>query len=75
MPLCFGSNYICISLMELCYFNYCTGLENCGSTATVCLLRNGHELVIGHVGDSKAMMCRKGKVCCLSTERNNCLYI
>ncbi|XP_034044495.1 protein phosphatase 1K, mitochondrial [Thalassophryne amazonica] len=32
-----------------------------GSTATVALLRDGIELVVGSVGDSRAMLCRKGK--------------
>ena len=31
-----------------------------GTTATVCLLRQNHELVIGHVGDSVAILCRDG---------------
>lgn len=31
-----------------------------GSTATVCLLRDGIELAIGHVGDSRAILCREG---------------
>ncbi|XP_053186956.1 protein phosphatase 1K, mitochondrial [Scomber japonicus] len=34
---------------------------NAGSTATVALLRDGIELVVGSVGDSRAMLCRKGK--------------
>lgn len=33
----------------------------CGTTATVCLLKNSVELVIGHVGDSCAILCRQGK--------------
>ncbi len=33
-----------------------------GTTATVALLRDGIELVVGSVGDSRALMCRKGKV-------------
>jgi len=32
-----------------------------GTTATVCLVRNGVELVVGHVGDSRALLCRKDK--------------
>ena len=32
-----------------------------GTTATVCLLRNGIELVVGHVGDSRATLCRSGQ--------------
>lgn len=32
-----------------------------GTTATVALLRDGIELVVGSVGDSRAMLCRKGE--------------
>ena len=31
-----------------------------GTTATVCLLRGGIELVVAHVGDSRASLCREG---------------
>ncbi|XP_026159384.1 protein phosphatase Mn(2+)-dependent 1K [Mastacembelus armatus] len=34
---------------------------NAGTTATVALLRDSIELVVGSVGDSCAMLCRKGK--------------
>lgn len=37
-----------------------------GSTATVCLLRGGVELAVGHVGDSRAILCRSGRVMELS---------
>ena len=33
-----------------------------GTTATVCFMRN-NRLVIGHVGDSKAVISRDGEVC------------
>ncbi len=33
-----------------------------GTTATVALLRDGIELVVGSAGDSRALLCRKGKV-------------
>ncbi|KAG8447673.1 hypothetical protein GDO86_014979 [Hymenochirus boettgeri] len=33
----------------------------CGTTATVALLREGIELVVASVGDSRALLCRKGK--------------
>ncbi|ETE63819.1 Protein phosphatase 1K, mitochondrial, partial [Ophiophagus hannah] len=36
-------------------------LLNTGSTATVALLRDGIELVVASVGDSRALLCRKGK--------------
>uniref|UniRef100_A0A4W6BTX1 Protein phosphatase, Mg2+/Mn2+ dependent 1K n=1 Tax=Lates calcarifer TaxID=8187 RepID=A0A4W6BTX1_LATCA len=32
-----------------------------GTTATVAMLRDGIELVVGSVGDSRAMLCRKGR--------------
>ncbi|XP_075400143.1 protein phosphatase Mn(2+)-dependent 1K [Tenrec ecaudatus] len=36
-------------------------LLNSGTTATVALLRDGIELVVASVGDSQAILCRKGK--------------
>ncbi|GFT95099.1 protein phosphatase 1K, mitochondrial [Nephila pilipes] len=39
-----------------------------GTTATVCLLRNSVELVIGHVGDSRALLCRNGETKKLTTD-------
>ncbi|XP_017576600.1 protein phosphatase 1K, mitochondrial [Pygocentrus nattereri] len=36
-------------------------LKTVGTTATVALLRDGIELVVGSVGDSRAILCRKGK--------------
>ncbi|GIY89872.1 protein phosphatase 1K, mitochondrial [Caerostris extrusa] len=39
-----------------------------GTTATVCLLRNSIELVIGHVGDSRALLCRNGETKKLTTD-------
>ncbi|NXW85738.1 PPM1K phosphatase, partial [Alopecoenas beccarii] len=36
-------------------------LMNAGTTATVALLRDGIELVVASVGDSRALLCRKGK--------------
>lgn len=32
-----------------------------GTTATVALVRDGIELVVASVGDSRAILCRKGK--------------
>lgn len=32
-----------------------------GTTATVCIIKDSSELVIGHVGDSRAILCREGK--------------
>uniref|UniRef100_A0A668A3M7 protein-serine/threonine phosphatase n=1 Tax=Myripristis murdjan TaxID=586833 RepID=A0A668A3M7_9TELE len=39
-----------------------------GSTATVALLRDGIELVVASVGDSRAMLCRKGKAVKLTVD-------
>ncbi|XP_078532330.1 protein phosphatase Mn(2+)-dependent 1K [Lissotriton helveticus] len=36
-------------------------LLNSGTTATVALLRDGIELVVASVGDSRALLCREGK--------------
>ena len=33
-----------------------------GTTSTVCLLRHNNHLVVASVGDSKALLCRGGKV-------------
>ncbi|XP_031719256.1 protein phosphatase Mn(2+)-dependent 1K [Anarrhichthys ocellatus] len=41
---------------------------NTGSTSTVALLRDGIELVVGSVGDSRAMLCRKGKALKLTAD-------
>ena len=32
-----------------------------GSTATVCLIQDNHQLHIGHCGDSRAILCRENK--------------
>lgn len=42
-------------------FNSLDQEVNTGSTATICLLRDNIELVIGHVGDSRAILCRGGE--------------
>lgn len=44
---------------HLSYFNNASVLRS-GTTATVALLHDGIELVVGSVGDSRAMLCRKG---------------
>lgn len=41
---------------------------NPGTTATVALLRDGIELVVGSVGDSRAMLCRKNKAVKLTVD-------
>jgi len=33
--------------------------QSSGSTATVCVIRNGAEMAVAHVGDSRALLCRK----------------
>ncbi|NXN96289.1 PPM1K phosphatase, partial [Rhinopomastus cyanomelas] len=43
-------------------------LVNAGTTATVALLRDGIELVVASVGDSRALLCRKGKAMKLTTD-------
>ncbi|XP_017297440.1 protein phosphatase 1K, mitochondrial isoform X2 [Kryptolebias marmoratus] len=45
---------------HLSYFNNASFLT-AGTTATVALLRDGVELVVGSVGDSRALLCRKGQ--------------
>ncbi|CAL4203478.1 unnamed protein product, partial [Meganyctiphanes norvegica] len=37
-----------------------SNLKTSGTTATVCLLRNGVELMVANVGDSQAVLCRLG---------------
>lgn len=41
---------------------------NSGCTATVCLLQLGVQLVVGHVGDSQALLCRDGQQVRLTRE-------
>ncbi|XP_014768388.1 protein phosphatase 1K, mitochondrial isoform X1 [Octopus bimaculoides] len=43
---------------------------HCGTTATVCLLKNSVGLVIGHVGDSCAILCRQGKAVRLTQDHD-----
>lgn len=45
---------------HLSYFNKASFLT-AGTTATVAMLRDGVELVVGSVGDSRATLCRKGR--------------
>ncbi|CAJ1085739.1 protein phosphatase 1K%2C mitochondrial [Xyrichtys novacula] len=45
---------------HLSYFNNDSFLT-AGTTATVALLRDGMELVVGSAGDSRAMLCRQGQ--------------
>lgn len=41
-----------------------------GTTATVCLIRDSSEMVLGHVGDSRAVLCRKGSSVRLSVDHD-----
>lgn len=41
-----------------------------GTTATVCLIRDSSEMVVGHVGDSRAVLCRKGSSVRLSVDHD-----
>lgn len=41
-----------------------------GTTATVCLIHDSSELVVGHVGDSRAVLCRKGRAMRLSMDHD-----
>lgn len=43
---------------------------NTGTTATVCLLRNGIELVVAHVGDARALLCREGQAIRLTRDHH-----
>ncbi|RWS03542.1 protein phosphatase 1K-like protein, partial [Dinothrombium tinctorium] len=41
-----------------------------GTTAVVCLIRNNVELVVAHVGDSRALLCRNGNAKKLTIDHN-----
>lgn len=64
------SNYKCVyDYLFVCFVLF-KGLEaaNAGTTATVCLLRNSNELVVGHLGDSRAILCRNDQPLRLTTD-------
>ncbi|XP_050969015.1 protein phosphatase 1K, mitochondrial [Labeo rohita] len=50
------------------HFSADASLLSAGTTATVALLRDGIELVVASVGDSRAMLCRKGKALKLTVD-------
>lgn len=50
-------------------------IEDCGTTATVCLLKDSVELIIGHVGDSRAILCRNGKAKKLTIDHTGDLFL
>lgn len=56
-----------VELEIFSYVSVAPGM-NAGTTATVALLRDGIELVVGSVGDSRAMLCRKGKALKLTVD-------
>lgn len=51
---------------HLAYYFIDTDILSTGTTATVCLIRNSSEMVVANVGDSRAVLCRKGKAVRLS---------
>ncbi|CAL8100394.1 unnamed protein product, partial [Calicophoron daubneyi] len=52
------------NLMSRHFLYYTTAhiRQSTGTTATVVLMRHSYQLVIGHVGDSRALICRKGRI-------------
>ncbi|KAL1281879.1 hypothetical protein QQF64_000682 [Cirrhinus molitorella] len=50
------------------HFSADASLLSAGTTATVALLRDGIELVVASVGDSRAMLCRRGKALKLTVD-------
>lgn len=57
-----------ITIKNLCISSSPASFLTAGTTATVALLRDGVELVVGSVGDSRAMLCRNGKANKLTTD-------
>lgn len=68
------SNSFCdlqnILARHLAYYHLDNENIKTGTTATVCLLRNSTELVVGHVGDSLAVLCRDGKALRLTVDHD-----
>lgn len=67
----FLSRSVYILISNTIHFHFANSGENAttsGTTATVCLLRNSIELVLGHVGDSRALLCRNGETKKLTTD-------
>ncbi|XP_060782435.1 protein phosphatase 1K, mitochondrial [Neoarius graeffei] len=56
------------ALAEHHHFSADASVLTAGTTATVALLRDGIELVVASVGDSRAMLCRKGKALKLTVD-------
>uniref|UniRef100_A0A0B6ZKA8 PPM-type phosphatase domain-containing protein n=1 Tax=Arion vulgaris TaxID=1028688 RepID=A0A0B6ZKA8_9EUPU len=55
---------------HLAFYHIDDDIFKTGTTATVCLLRNSTELVVGHVGDSIAILCREGQPVRLSVDHD-----
>ncbi|XP_021963298.1 protein phosphatase 1K, mitochondrial isoform X1 [Folsomia candida] len=45
-------------------------IKSSGSTATICILKDNIHLFIGHVGDSRAILCRSGEARKLTTDHD-----
>ncbi|MGH0132133.1 UNVERIFIED_CONTAM: hypothetical protein FKN15_049994 [Acipenser sinensis] len=56
------------TLTRVCFLVLVASLLSAGTTATVALLRDGIELVVASVGDSRAMLSRKGKASKLTVD-------
>ncbi len=56
------------SVPDVTYYVSIVSGINAGTTSTVALLRDSIELVVGSVGDSRAMLCRKGKALKLTVD-------
>ena len=60
---------IWVTFIKINYYYFTDTPEfQSGTTATVCLIRDGIELAIGHVGDSRAILCREGYAIQLSED-------
>lgn len=55
---------------HLAFYHIDSEMFKTGTTATVCLLRNSTELVVGHVGDSLCILGREGKPLRLSIDHH-----
>lgn len=63
---------ICVFKVSVNNFSLNAGasVKHSGTTATVCLLRNGNELALGHVGDSRAILFRDGQAIRMTTDHD-----
>lgn len=68
LKLCLGLFFTAFSTSDVpLHVSVGAGI-NAGTTSTVALLRDGIELVVASVGDSRAMLCRKGKALKLTVD-------